>query len=77
MNVIIAIPSKGRLKEQAEDVFAKAGMPVIGSGDQRNYRGRLEGVAGAEVAFLSASEIARELSLGNVHLGITRRRSGA
>ena len=71
MNVIIAIPSKGRLKEQAEAVFENAGMPVAGSGDQRNYRGHLVGVDGVEIAFLSASEIARELSLGNVHLGIT------
>jgi ATP phosphoribosyltransferase len=38
---------------------------------ERSYRGKLKGVEGVEVAYLSASEIARELSLGNVHLGVT------
>jgi ATP phosphoribosyltransferase len=40
-------------------------------GNDRSYRGRLEGIDGVEVAFLSASEIARELGAGTVDLGVT------
>jgi ATP phosphoribosyltransferase len=37
----------------------------------RGYRGRLAGLDGVEVAFLSASEIARNLKDGKIDLGIT------
>jgi ATP phosphoribosyltransferase len=68
--LIIAVPSKGRLQENAALFFARAGLDLVMPGE-RSYRGRLKGVQGVEVAYLSASEIARELSLGNVHLGVT------
>ncbi|MBP0651232.1 hypothetical protein J8J40_29670, partial [Mycobacterium tuberculosis] len=51
--------------------FARAGLPVQQSGGARAYRGRLGGVERVEVAFLSASEITREIAAGNVHLGVT------
>ena len=71
MTVTIAIPSKGRLKEQTLERFAAAGLPISLPDDSRNYRGSIEGFPQAEIAFLSASEIARELIAGNVHLGVT------
>ncbi len=40
-------------------------------GDDRYYRGRVEGRADVEVAFLSASEIAREIGQGSVDFGVT------
>ncbi len=67
--LVLALPSKGRLMEEAEALFARAGLPVQTNG--RRYRGRLAGIEGVEIAFLSASEIARELAAGSVHLGIT------
>ena len=39
----LAIPSKGRLMEKAEALFARAGFPVE-KGDGRQYRGRLAGL---------------------------------
>jgi ATP phosphoribosyltransferase len=69
--LILAIPSKGRLQEQTEDVLVSAGYRLEKPGGARNYRGRLEGIDNVEVAFLSASEIARELAAGRVHLGVT------
>ena len=69
--LIIAIPSKGRLQENTHAFFARAGLDVKQPGGERNYRGRLGGFADVEIAFLSASEIARELADGAVHLGIT------
>ena len=69
--VIIAIPSKGRLMEKAEELFAGAGLAIERIGDARGYRGRLSGVEGVEVAFLSAGEIAHKLGDGSVHMGVT------
>lgn len=68
--LILAIPSKGRLKDETEALFSRAGSPVETRGGRR-YRGGLKGHADIEVAFLAASEIARELAAGNVHLGVT------
>lgn len=70
-NLIIAIPSKGRLQENTHDFFARAGLQVTQPGGARNYRGAIKGMKDVEIAFLSASEIARELAAGTVHFGIT------
>ena len=42
-------------------------------GSERSYRGRIAGIAGVEVAYLSAPEIAREIGAGAVHAGVTGR----
>lgn len=70
MTVTLALPSKGRLKEQALAVLAKAGLAVGLPEDERNYHARIAGCA-VEIAFLSASEIAGEVGQGVVDLGIT------
>ena len=69
--ITLAIPSKGRLKEQSLEVLAKAGLAVALPEDDRKYRARIEGLDAVEVAFLSASEIAGEIGQGAVDLGIT------
>ncbi|HEV7255843.1 MAG TPA: ATP phosphoribosyltransferase [Mesorhizobium sp.] len=71
MTVRIALPSKGRLRDESLALFAAAGLPVRVPDDERRYRAGLEGVEGAEVAFLSAAEIAHELGRGTVDLGVT------
>lgn len=71
MTVSLALPSKGRLREQALEKFAAAGLAVSEPADARSYRGRMEAEPGVEVSFLSASEIARELAAGNIDLGVT------
>ncbi len=73
-NLTIALPSKGRLKENAVELFSKAGFELRLPENARSYQGSLYGVEGEgaiDVAFLSASEIARELVNGNIHAGIT------
>ncbi len=67
----LAVPSKGRLQENATAFFARAGLPLVTGRGARDYRGSIAGVDDVEVLFLSASEIARELSQGGAHLGIT------
>lgn len=71
MTITLALPSKGRLKEQALEVLGKAGLQVILPGDQRNYRAQVAGESQIDILFLSASEIARELGYGSVDLGVT------
>ena len=71
MTVTIALPSKGRMKEEAAAIFERAGLPIAAVGNDRSYRGRVEGAEDIEIAFLSASEIARELGAGNVDFGVT------
>jgi ATP phosphoribosyltransferase len=69
--ITLAIPSKGRLKEQSLEVLAKAGLAVTLPEDDRKYRALIDGLDNVEVAFLSASEIAGEIGQGAVDLGIT------
>ena len=69
--LVLGVPSKGRLMEDTAKLLAKAGLHLKKTGHDRGYRGILEGIRGIEVAFLSASEIARHLRDGAVHLGVT------
>ncbi len=69
--VIVGVPSKGRLMEDTLEIFRKAGLAIEKTGDERGYRGAIEGVAEAAVEFLSAGEIARHLQSGRIHLGVT------
>jgi len=69
--LIIAIPSKGRLKEQVEAWLADCGLGLAASGGARGYLASLKGLAGAQVRLLSAAEIGEALSTGEVHLGVT------
>jgi ATP phosphoribosyltransferase len=71
MSITLALPSKGRLKEQALELLASAGLPVVLPGDERKYRARIDGRDDIDIAFLSASEIAGELGSGAIDLGVT------
>lgn len=69
--LVVAVPSKGRLQENAAAFFARAGLTVATSRGAREYRGTLGGMADVEVLFLSAAETVSQLAAGGVHLGIT------
>jgi ATP phosphoribosyltransferase len=68
---IVAVPAKGRLQENAEAFFMRAGLPLIKPRGARDYRGAVSGLDDVEVAYLSASEITAQLAAGAVHLGVT------
>jgi ATP phosphoribosyltransferase len=70
-SLVLAIPSKGRLMEACEALFARAGFKLARSGAARGYRGEIAGLSGVEVAFLSAGEIAAALRSGRTDLGVT------
>lgn len=69
--LVIAIPSKGRLKEQVEGWLADCGLRFETVGGARGYLASLKGLPGAQVRLLSASDIADALASGEVHLGVT------
>jgi ATP phosphoribosyltransferase len=69
--LVLAVPAKGRLQENAEKFFARSGLALIKPRGARDYRGAIAGLDNVEVAYLSASEITAQLSAGAVHLGIT------
>ena len=70
-DLVLAIPSKGRLEEQTREMFAQSGIPIDRPGGARSYQGALGGLKGVSVRFLPASEIARELVRGSVDCGVT------
>ena len=70
-DLILAVPSKGRLQENTHDFFARAGFDVTQQRGARDYLGRMQGIENVSVRYLSAGEIARELARGGVHLGVT------
>src|SRR5277367_4888659 len=69
--LVLAVPAKGRLQENAERFFARAGLELVKPRGVRDYRGAIARLDGVEVAFLSASEITQQLAAGAVHFGIT------
>ncbi|HEX2655461.1 MAG TPA: ATP phosphoribosyltransferase [Xanthobacteraceae bacterium] len=69
--LVIAVPSKGRLQDNAKAFFARAGLSLVQPRGAREYRGAIAGLDGVEVAYLSASEITAQLAQGAAHLGIT------
>lgn len=71
MTITIALPSKGRMKDDASAIFEKAGLKIVAVGNERSYRGRVEGLDDVEIAFLSASEISREIGSGLIDFGVT------
>ncbi len=68
---VVAVPSKGRLQENAEAFFAQANLTLAKPRGAREYRGTISCLDNVEIAYLSASEIASQLARGAVHLGIT------
>ncbi len=69
--LIMALPSKGRLKEQADAFLADCGYTVQATGGARGYRASIDKLPEVQVQLLSASDIAAALESGEVHLGVT------
>lgn len=69
--LIIAVPSKGRLKEQVDAWLADCGLTLRASGGARGYSAMLDGFADVQVRLASAGDIADALTAGEIHLGVT------
>lgn len=66
--LVLAIPSKGRLKEQAENFLADCGLKL--TMEARGYTAKIKSAPDVEVRLLSSSEIAQALRNGVVHAGV-------
>ena len=62
--LILAVPSKGRLQQNAEAFFARSGLELVKPRGARDYRGAIAGFDGVEIAYLSAAEITTQLGQG-------------
>lgn len=69
--LILALPSKGRLKEQSEAFFSAAGFEIEALGGVRGYSARMPAIPDVEVRLLSAGEIASAVIAGDVHCGVS------
>jgi len=69
--ITLALPSKGRIQEEAIAIFDTAGLPIGRPGGARSYLGEMAAMPDVTVRFLSASEIARELIRGTIDIGVT------
>jgi ATP phosphoribosyltransferase len=67
--LVLAVPSKGRLQENAAAFFARAGLELAHGA--RDYHGTVAGLENVQIAFLSATDIVAQLAAGHVHLGVT------
>ena len=67
----LAIPSKGRLEEEARQAFGRAGLVIERTGGARSYLGTAVRSPDLIIRFLPAGEIARELLKGTIDLGVT------
>ena len=67
----LALPSKGRLQQQAIATFAEAGVAIARAGEAREYAARVEGLDGVRAVMLAAGEIPAALASGGAHLGVT------
>ena len=69
--LILALPSKGRLKDQADAWLSDCGFTIQASGGARGYRAAIDKLPGVQVQLLSPADIATALDAGEVHLTAT------
>lgn len=69
--LILAVPSKGRAKEQVDAWLGDCGLELQAGGGARGYVATLKGAPGVLVRLLSAGDIAEALDAGDVHIGAT------
>ena len=67
----IALPSKGRLREDMDKLFYKKGIIFKNLTSDRDYIGSIEGIGKNLVYFLSAKEITNRLEEGSIYIGLT------
>ena len=70
-DLVLALPSKGRLQEQAAAFFADCGLAYEQGRGARGYCARIASLPEIDVRMLSAADVARALASGEAHAGVT------
>jgi ATP phosphoribosyltransferase len=70
-SLVLAVPSKGRLEEETRRVFGEQRLPIARPGGARSYVGSIKNQPQVQVRFYPAAEIARELIMGAIDIGVT------
>ena len=69
---VLAVPSKGRLQENAEGFFTRAGLALAKPRGARDYRGTINGLDHVEIRLSVGERNAWQLARGALlHLGVT------
>jgi len=69
--VIIGLPSKGRLKDKAISFFEENSFKILQSDKERNYFATIENKPNVKIIYLHAKEIIQRLGDGTLDLGIS------
>ncbi len=69
--IIIGLPSKGRLKDKAISFFEENGFKILQSHKERNYFATVENKPNVKIIYLHAKEIIQRLGDGTLDLGIS------
>ena len=69
--ITIGLPSKGRLKENAENFFVKKGLKFTKNDKERNYFAEIENRSNIKIIYLHAKEIIQRLGDGTLDIGIS------
>ncbi len=59
--LVLAVPSKGRLQENAESFFARSGLALVKPRGARDYRGAIAGSTASRSPISRPSEITAQL----------------
>ena len=65
------MPSKGRLEEMTRKIFSSSRLTIARPGGARSYVGSIKNQPQVSVRFYPAAEIARELIMGAIDIGVT------
>lgn len=69
--MILAYPSKGRLKPHADELFAKCGLKITSEGSERSYQRSIAGMPDVQILLVEAVAVPGLLARGEAHAGIT------
>lgn len=70
-SLILAYPSKGRLRPLADELFASSGLEITGEGSERSYQRSIAGMPEVQLMLVEAAAVPGLLARGEAHAGIT------
>ena len=69
----LGLPSKGRMKKQAEEFFLNIGLELVDVGSSREYLAKFKQEQEIQIILIAPSDIPLEIKKANLDIGITGR----